>query len=1386
MANDLPVVNAYQSTFGGTDDAFAAKINPNGTAIIYSTYLGGNNTDTGGRVAVNEATGTAVFAGYTSSGNFPTTPGAFKPQLCDGSPGSCNGIFYSGGYVVKLSSTGSAVYSTLFDASIQDIALDSSDNATFAGSASSGFATTPGAYQPANSGGIDGFIAKLDPTGHTQVYGTFLGGGLQSDVVRGIVLDATDTIYVTGKTENTGFPVTAGAYDQTYNGGGDGFISKLDPSGSTLLLSTFVGGLGNDQPSAIAFDQDHNLFIAGETTGGTSYPLRNSLNSTGSIFLTRMTADGASLIYSSLLGAGGAYDLAVDTAGAAYVTGNTTAVLVTPDAFQTVRNRNPSNITAKDAFILKLAPADENATYFNISGTVTDENYGYNNDYTPIVVTITGAANRSINIAYSGGTYYFGALPAGGTYTVTVSKIGYVTAPENAVFTNLGANQSADFTILRNHAPEGTITAPVQGAVFNAGTPINIQATASDPDGDPIQKVDFVAYSSATGSLAIGTDTTAPYETTWTNAPVGTWSLYAFPTDSHGLRGDSIEIVQIQVVNSAPLSVSILSPTNGQVLVEGDYVPIQVSVSASVNLVEVRDQNNNLVAWLTGSPWSSFWRVMDVGEYTLTATAHNSQGQTANSAPVHVTVNHINHRISGLVIDNITSAPVAGVRMDLVCPSNPAITATTTTAADGSYLFTDLGTTVNDSVTITPTLDGYTFDPTSRSTGYLGYIQNWDNQTFLSSHVNSISVTLTSPNDGQVFTAPGPILLSADATTQTGTITKVEFYRGQNVLIGSDTTAPYEFNWTNVPAGFYQLYARATDSMGNQRDSAINVVTVNAAPTTVRMQGNITNAGGGWMPGITVLLSGTVNGQTVNQSAVSNSFGAYGFFSVPIGGDYTITPQGTQMTFTPPSRAFTNVVNDTFDIDFQASANNQPPTVHINSPLDGAVYTMPAEIPVSATATDGDGSVIRLTMAAQSETQFITIGQTLGGNYSALWQPNQPGSYLIWATAVDNGGLQTSVNIHITINPPTAVSLSGRTVDRNSVGIDAATVELRQYSDDQLVATAITDANGTYSIPGIETFRNYVLRASKAEYSFSPRQRVYINLNQTQTGVDFTGTLQLPDSDFDGDAQSDIAVWRPSTGMWYVKRSTDQSMASAQFGNASLGDVIVPGNYDGDKKVDFAVYRSGVWYIRNSSNGSVRTVHFGVAEDKPVPADFDGDGRTDIAVWRPSNGVWYMIRSTDGAIQSRQFGTAGDIPVAADYDGDGMTDIAVWRPGTGYWYILQSTNGAVNARPFGSAGDVPVIGDYDGDKRSDLAVFRPSDGNWYMLRSSDGSPTAIHWGTNGDKPVAGDYDRDGKTDVAIFRPSNGTWYIFKAASGRAVYQQFGVSDDIPVPGVFIR
>jgi uncharacterized repeat protein (TIGR03803 family) len=280
--------------------------------------------------------------------------------------------------------------------------------------------------------------------------------------------------------------------------------------------------------------------------------------------------------------------------------------------------------------------------------------------------------------------------------------------------------------------------------------------------------------------------------------------------------------------------------------------------------------------------------------------------------------------------------------------------------------------------------------------------------------------------------------------------------------------------------------------------------------------------------------------------------------------------------------------------------------------------------------------------------------------------------------------------------------------------------------------------------------------------------------------------------DFDGDSKSDLTVFRATTGVWYVSRSSAGSGQPLAVPWGLPTDVPVPGDYDGDGKVDIAVYRpsSGMWYVLTSSSGyaSYFAETWGLSNDTPVPGDYDGDGKTDLVVFRRSTGEWYILQSSTGytTYQARQWGISTDTPVAGDYDGDGKADPGVYRAATGTWYVLLSSANYTTyiVRQWGLSTDVPVSGDYDGDGKADLAVYRPATGYWYVLWSGTGYTTynAYQWGLATDVAVPGDYDGDGKADLAVYRPSNGYWYILTSGSHYTTYiaQPWGLSTDVPI------
>ncbi len=278
--------------------------------------------------------------------------------------------------------------------------------------------------------------------------------------------------------------------------------------------------------------------------------------------------------------------------------------------------------------------------------------------------------------------------------------------------------------------------------------------------------------------------------------------------------------------------------------------------------------------------------------------------------------------------------------------------------------------------------------------------------------------------------------------------------------------------------------------------------------------------------------------------------------------------------------------------------------------------------------------------------------------------------------------------------------------------------------------------------------------------------------------------LAVEDANANAAPPTDLAVWRPSTGQWWVLGGQGSQQTLANWGQS--GDIPVPGDYDGDGKTDFSIFRpsNSQWYIVYSGSNTFPPPYaFGIAGDKPAQADYDGDGRTDAAVFRPSDNNWYVLGTTNGFYYST-WGATNDIPVSADYDGDGRADIAIWRPSEQKFYSVNSSNGGWQVISFQQSSTQPVCGDYDGDGKADFAIKSGAD--WIIRNSATAATSVTTWQLASDIPVPNDYDGDGKCDIATWRDSNGNWYIRQSATNTLRQQAWGQSGDIPVPAFYRR
>jgi hypothetical protein len=340
-SGDFPTTDAPDPTDNGARQIFLTKLTPTGSSLDYSIVFGGTQRDEGAGVAL-DPDGNAYVTGLTESVDYPTTPGAFDTS-------------YEGGDAVltKVSSNGATlVYSTLLGGASRDtgkaIAVDVNGNAYVTGLASATtFPTTPGAFDttPGGPGTADGFITKFNPSGSALVYSTFLGGTGFVDA-SGITVDAVGSAYVTGSTNAADFPTTPGAFDVT--GGGppsdfaiDGFVTKLNPTGTALSYSTYLGGAADpfgddDEANGVAVDSAGRATVTGYTesddfpTTGGAFDTRHNANPEApyDAFVTRLNASASGLSYSTYLGGSHldiGFGIAVDGSGKAYVAGWTTS-----------------------------------------------------------------------------------------------------------------------------------------------------------------------------------------------------------------------------------------------------------------------------------------------------------------------------------------------------------------------------------------------------------------------------------------------------------------------------------------------------------------------------------------------------------------------------------------------------------------------------------------------------------------------------------------------------------------------------------------------------------------------------------------------------------------------------------------------------------------------------------------------------------------------------------------------------------------------------------------------------------------------------------------------------------------------------------------------------
>lgn len=367
---DFPTKNPVQAAFGGSGDAFVAKLSANGAALLYATYLGGNGSDIGNGIAV-DSSGNVYVVGTTFSTNFPVQA-AFQA-----SKGAQQDAF-----LTKISTSGNSLaYSTYLGGNSADegngIAVDAAGNAYVTGYTASTNFPVQSAFRGSNAGSVDAFVTKMNPAGSALVYSTYLGGSA-TDYGTAIAVDPAGYAYVTGIVTSDDFPLVNPIDPKlATHAVDDAFIAKLNPSGSALVYSTYFGGGSADDPYAIALDQSGNVYITGRTNSS-DFPLASPIQTTRfafDLFVTEINAAGSAALFSTFLGGTGSESgrgIAVDNLGNIHIAGEGTST-----DFPTVKALQAANgggAGSQDGLVLMLgtAPPVNGPTITTVSDNLID------------------------------------------------------------------------------------------------------------------------------------------------------------------------------------------------------------------------------------------------------------------------------------------------------------------------------------------------------------------------------------------------------------------------------------------------------------------------------------------------------------------------------------------------------------------------------------------------------------------------------------------------------------------------------------------------------------------------------------------------------------------------------------------------------------------------------------------------------------------------------------------------------------------------------------------------------------------------------------------------------------------------------------------------------
>jgi len=1577
-AADFPTTpNAFQHvypSYPNSKPAFVFCLNSSGTALVYSTFLGGDYSDFATGIAV-DSVGSAYVTGYTSSTAFPTTPGALKTS----------NISYQTAFVAKLNASGTAlVYSTYLGGSGQmnggthdagaAIAVDSVGNAYVVGSTTSpDFPLTPGAFETTSTSIFTGagFVTKLNPSGSAAIYSTLIGGTTVS--ATGIALDVSGNAYVSGGLAALDYLSASSIGAQGY---GEAFVLKLNATGSTPVYLTKFGGSFEDQANAIAIDSTGAAYFTGFTRSS-DFPVQAPVqavkaledNITKSAFVSKLDANGA-LAYSTYLGGQNNGDwgtgIAVGPDQTAYVTGRAGSLRfpTTPGAvgdssgfgFDTFVSAlsTASSCTFAASPLTNAAPANGGPGSISVTSqsgcnwvgvanrpwiTVGGNGNGSGSGRLDYLVTpsVNPARTGQISVAgikvdvmqASGCIYSLGANnvlegQGGGLVSVSysVSDIACpLTVSQTPSWIQIPASFQGSFTVSSNPgAPRSArFTIGDQPFVVNQNTSCNFAILSNSTHFSAQGGIGAINFSASSSCSWTAVSNTAWLHVSSFDSSLGNDPLFGngpgklnFTMDTNlstSARSGTFTIGGLTLTVSQLGASSVAMNASPSPAIFGEPITLFAVVVPSTATGKVTFYDGNVVlgtASVSGGFATLSVAIAATGNRKLMAR-YLGDGQNSSAT-------------SSVVSESIRSVPSFGFTPSIITTGLiPHAAAAADFNGDGKLDLVFGGS--SNAVTValgtgSGTFGNRIFSPPFSTNIGIGYLRAADfdldgKMDVVVAGISELKV-LFGNGDGTfgtgdgafggtvtLPTAPGPVEVAdfnGDGIPDIAVMHRVGWTVG--ILLGNaDRTfsAPVEYPlgtfdcatyFPSGPCGGYETFLAIGDLNGDGVPDVVTVQPTNGEKTRVAVV-LLGNADGSLRAPVSYPLP-ELGYYQPNDSFVLEDLDGDGHLDLVVvpgyGNSVGVLRGNGDGTFTAAIPSYTVIGNNGAGYGVavvDVNGDGKPDAISALRVIQSGAPV--AEVGLSLGNGDGTLQIANLQATSRPDLRSLILGDFNGDgmvDFAAL-NPNDgeamvflgglPPLLQIAKTHVGNftqGQIGAKFTITIsnaggspTTGPITVTDWPGGNMPITSMsGSGWICVGTSCYRTDPLpvgasyppitvLANIVTFNGETFSAAINEAFVSgggalgAASAIDKAQIVTTPP---WVDIELPAVGQTLSGTTTISGWAVEGlsavgvnaitsvavlvdatqvgtatygGARPDVCATLPGRpGCPNVGWSYDLNVSSLRPGTHTLKIVATDAaGVNGSAQVSFVaatgvaskigIFRPAAFMmVAEDVNGNIawdpgidRAAFFGTAGDTIIYGDWDGSGTTKVGIFRASvgmfaldmngNGVWDPGIDTFGF-----FGQAGDVPIVGDWNGDGRTKVGIYRPTTGLFAIDYNGNlaydpGIDKAHQFGLVGDTPIIGDWNGDGQAKVGVFRS--GLWILDSNNnltlDAGDTQGIIGQAGDTPLLGDWNGDGRTKVGIYR--SGVGMFAEDYNGNLTWDNgvdragvFGAAGSTPVVG----